>query len=108
MGDLSDVEGVGSPFGATLSGGGLDTTTAAGRLLALLEERVSSLVERHAVARKTIEELQAALVERDARMSRMASEHDQLKAQLRERLSAVIERVAELESEHAQAGEDAP
>jgi len=70
-------------------------------LLAALEERLTVLVERHREALKTIEELKEQLDERDSRigqLSRFLEQRDVLRAQVRDRLDGLIDRVAQVET----------
>ncbi len=74
-------------------------------LITTLEARVVALVERHREARKTIDELQLAPDERDARLADLArrvEDHEQLRGQVRERVAGLIEHVKQLE--HQQPG----
>ena len=70
-------------------------------LLAVLEERLASLVERHREALKTIEELESQLVESSARMAeleRRFDARDGLRREARSRMQAAIGRLEEIES----------
>ena len=93
-----------SEVGESLGRVHLDGPAAAAPMVAnlvtLLEERVASLVERHRDARKRIEELSAALEEREATiadLSRRAGQDAELKQELRGRVGRLIEAVGELE-----------
>ena len=78
-----------------------EATATAGRLMAILEERVASLVERHAVERRKVEELRASLAESEARARELVAGHERFKAELRARVERLIERVEALEQSHA-------
>ncbi len=78
----------------------------AGNLVDLLEERIASLVERHRDARKRIQELQDALDERDTRIDELeagARGQGELRGELRERVSQLIDQIAELEQQQGEA-----
>jgi len=95
---MSDLGEAPDPW---LGGDGASPQPAVG-LIITLEARVVALVERHREARKTIEELQLALEERDAQLAELArrmDDHEQLRGQVRERVSGLIERVKQLEDQ---------
>jgi chromosome segregation ATPase len=76
--------------------------------MSVLEQRVGSLVERHRETRKSVEELSAALEERELRLaelSREVAEHEQQRARLRERVLKLAAQVEEFEK--AQPGDTA-
>ena len=81
----------------------------AGSLFDLLEERVASLVERQRDARKSVEELDAQIEERDALVAALKEQlaaADDLKRDLHERVSRLIARIDALEAQQtASAGE---
>ncbi|HEY5551936.1 MAG TPA: hypothetical protein VIK52_08605 [Opitutaceae bacterium] len=65
-----------------------------------LEERITSLVERHREALKTIEELRTQLQERDAEvhaLSRRLEHRDRVQDELRTRLDGLIERIGKMQ-----------
>lgn len=69
-------------------------------LLPTLEERITSLVERHREALKTIEELRMQLQERDAEVHALAQRlerRDRLQEELRARVDRLIERIVEMQ-----------
>lgn len=93
-----------SEVGESLGRAPLDGSAAAARMTAglvtLLEERIASLVERHQGARKRIEELSAALEEREGaitELARQAGRHVEIQHEIRERVGHLIEQVGELE-----------
>ena len=74
------------------------------RLMGILEERVVSLMERFDDARKRISALEDELADRDAQLEAVVGQQEALKAQLRDRLTHVIQRITELEK--LEAGKD--
>jgi uncharacterized coiled-coil protein SlyX len=65
-----------------------------------LEERITSLVERHREALKTIEELRTQLLERDAEaiaLSQRLDQRDRVQDELRARLDRLIERIGQMQ-----------
>jgi chromosome segregation ATPase len=77
-----------------------------GGLVGLLEERVTALVDRFREAKKTIDELQSALEERDTRLSDLTQrtdEADALRRDLKKRVNRLLDQVRRLEKVH---GED--
>ena len=77
-----------------------------GGLVGLLEERVTSLVDRFSEAKKMIDELQSALEERDTRLSvltQRTDEADALRRDLKKRVNRLLDQVRRLERVH---GED--
>jgi len=93
---------VGGTYGAAVRKGAAAAAQPAVHLVSLLEERIASLVERHRDSRKRIEELEAALAERAARIDDLtdeAGEQQRLRAQARERVTRLIEQVAEFEKQ---------
>ncbi len=97
---------VGETLRAPLGAGGARSTSTAASLVTLLEERIASLVERYRGARKRIEELQTALDEREGRLAELNEEvlaHARLRSELRERVSRLIDQIAELEQVRGEA-----
>lgn len=95
---MSDLGEAPDPW---LAGDGASPQPEVG-LITTLEARVVALVERHREARKTIDELQLALEERDARLAELArrvEDHEQLRGRVRERVAGLIERVKQLENQ---------
>ena len=85
---------------------GLETPVVSNGLISVLEERVTALVARHREARQQMELLRSELEARDTRLAELAKQvnsDEQLRAELRERLGRVVERVSELE--RAQSGD---
>jgi uncharacterized coiled-coil protein SlyX len=73
---------------------------ADGDLMLSLEERITSLVERHREALKTIEELRIQLQERDAEvheLSQRLESRDRVQDELRIRLDRLIERIGQMQ-----------
>ena len=71
-----------------------------GDLMVSLEERITSLVERHREALKTIEELRTQLQERDAEvnaLSQRLDQRDRVQDELRARLDRLIERIGQMQ-----------
>jgi uncharacterized coiled-coil protein SlyX len=71
-----------------------------GDLMLSLEERITSLVERHREALKTIEELQIQLQQRDAEvnaLSQRLESRDGVQDELRMRLDRLIERIGQMQ-----------
>jgi uncharacterized coiled-coil protein SlyX len=71
-----------------------------GALMLALEERITSLVERHREALKTIEELRIQLEERDAEihgLSGRLERRDRMQDELRARLDRLIERIGQMQ-----------
>lgn len=99
---MSEVVGAFEPTDGSSSA---VASSASGSLLAILEQRIEGLVERFRGARKTIEELQSALEEREVQISELAGnarEMDKLKADLRKRVTGLIAQVNELERMQAE------
>lgn len=74
-------------------------------LMGVLEERVQSLVDRFRDARKTIEELQGAVEERDAQLANLkqrTGDADKLRRELKKRVNRLLDQVRELEKSHAE------
>ena len=69
-------------------------------LMLSLEERITSLVERHREALKTIEELRVQLQQRDAEVNALSSRlenRDRVQDELRMRLDRLIERIGQMQ-----------
>ena len=101
---MSDLGEAPDPW---FGGDGASPQPAVG-LITTLEARVVALVERHREARKTIEELQQALEEREARLadlSRRVDDHEQVRGQVRQRISGLVERLKQLENRRPGSGE---
>ncbi len=97
---MSDGGEAGREYGAALREGSVGAAQPAVQLLSLLEERIASSVERHRDSRKRIEDLEAALAEHEAHIAELtgrATEQQRVRAEARERVTRLIERVAELE-----------
>ena len=78
------------------------TRTSGDELLAVLEERMATLIERHHDALKRIEELAAQLRERDdqlAVLGRRIEHRDRVHAEATVRLDAVLARIGACEGE---------
>lgn len=78
-------------------------------LVAVLEERLASLVERHREALKTIEELQTQLQDRRTQISELSRRVEQdevLRDEARVRLVGVIERLIQVEAAVSAQGGD--
>lgn len=76
-----------------------------GDLMLSLEERITSLVERHREALKTIEELQTQLQQRDAEvhaLSQRLERRERVQDELRARLDRLIERIGEMQGSEMQ------
>jgi cell division septum initiation protein DivIVA len=76
-------------------------------LLAVLEERMSALIERHHDALKRIEELAAQLRERDDQLvvlGRRIEQRDRVQAAASARLDVLLDRVREVEAAGLAAG----
>lgn len=81
-----------------------------GDLMLSLEERITSLVERHREALKTIDELRTQLQERDTEVHGLAQRlesRDQLHDELRARLDRLIERISQMQGECGTSGSPA-
>ena len=90
--------------GGSLDPGGVASATTAAALLVQLEARIEALVERHREATRTIEQLKAALADRDASFATLAERGEaaeKLRAELRGRVGRLIEEIGELEKAHA-------
>jgi chromosome segregation ATPase len=71
-----------------------------GDLMLSLEERITSLVERHREALKTIEELRTQLQDRDSEigsLSERLERRERLQEDLRARLDRLIERIGQMQ-----------
>ncbi len=71
-----------------------------GDLMVSLEERITSLVERHREALKTIEELRIQLQERDAEVHGLAQrleQRERVQDELRSRLDQLIDRIGQMQ-----------
>ena len=71
-----------------------------GDLMLSLEERITSLVERHREALKTIEELRTQLEERDAEihtLSQRLERRERVQDEMRARLDRLIERIGQMQ-----------
>jgi uncharacterized coiled-coil protein SlyX len=104
---MSDVSEAAETYGATLRGGAAAAAQPPVHLVSLLEERIASLVERHRDSRKRVEELEAALAEREARigeLTQQSGDQQRIRAEARDRVARLIERVAELEKQPQGAG----
>ena len=78
----------------------VNRAVADGDLMLSLEERITSLVERHREALKTIEELQILLQQRDAEvnaLSQRLENRDRVQDELRMRLDRLIERIGQMQ-----------
>ena len=74
---------------------------------ALLEDRISSLVERHREASRLVEELRGELEDREARLEQLTAEvgqHELQREDLRKRVAGMIRRLKRLESGDGSAG----
>ncbi len=101
MSEVSEI------YGTALREGSAAAARPAVHLVSLLEERIASLVERHRDSRKRVEELEAALAEREARIGELthqAGEQQRVRAEARERVTRLIGRVAELERQPQDGG----
>src|SRR5262245_35024719 len=80
---------------------------AEGDLMRSLEERITSLVERHREALKTIEELRTQLQDRDSELqllSQRLESRERLQEELRVRLDRLIERIGQMQGECGPSG----
>jgi chromosome segregation ATPase len=78
----------------------LNRGAADGDLMLSLEERITSLVERHREALKTIEELRMQLQQRDAEvnaLSQRVEQRERVQDELRVRLDRLIDRIAQMQ-----------
>ena len=94
-----------SNVGETLQSTDLTSRSGNGaELIAILEERVGSLVERHREALKTIDELRQRLDQAEARLKGLetdAQSHEDSRQVLYQRVTRLIDRVRELERTYA-------
>lgn len=89
-----------SNFATPLPRSRMNRGAADGDLMLSLEERITSLVERHREALKTIEELRIQLQERDAEvheLSQRLESRDRVQDELRIRLDRLIERIGQMQ-----------
>jgi uncharacterized coiled-coil protein SlyX len=89
-----------SNFETPLPRSRMNRGAADGDLMLSLEERITSLVERHREALKTIEELRIQLQERDAEvheLSQRLESRDRVQDELRIRLDRLIERIGQMQ-----------
>jgi chromosome segregation ATPase len=78
----------------------MNHAVADGDLMHSLEERITSLVERHREALKTIDELRIQLEERDTEihaLSQRLERRDRVQDELRKRLDQLIERIGQMQ-----------
>jgi uncharacterized coiled-coil protein SlyX len=104
---MSDVIEASEAYGASLREGPAAAAQPAVHLVSLLEERIGALLERHRDSRQRVEELEAALAERDARIEELteqSGEQQRIRAEARERVTRLIAQVADLEKQPQGAG----